>query len=92
MENVLLHDVQPCPLPSLWRMRTKRAAETITTITNKMWPFADIEAGVLVLNEKYQGNLSFTIKFRTPEGGKIMMRLVELFFFRSDNNNDNEIF
>jgi hypothetical protein len=38
-----------------------------------MWPYADIEAGVLVLNGKYLGNLSFTTKFRTPEGGKIMI-------------------
>ena len=63
----------PCPSlysPSLLRRRRRAAGGgPVYGPVPDLWPYSEITAGVLVLNNGNQGPLSDTITFNTPEGG-----------------------
>jgi len=55
------------------RLRYRRSDEQLFTgSTSKLWPFSEITAGVIVLNGAKEGDISNTVTFDTPQGGKII--------------------
>lgn len=46
------------------------AEAVVEILTNRLWPYSTITAGVLVLSGTKQGQLSDAIEFTTPEGGQ----------------------
>lgn len=71
-EDVLLKSVDECSLidEEGWRRkRDTKKDEVVKGHTDKLWPFSDITAGVMVLNGAYRtGPISTTSQFTTPEG------------------------
>ena len=70
-EDVIIHSWNPCPLyerePGIMKREAKKL---VRGHTSKLWPYSKITAGVLVMNAGQNGQLSDTITFETPEGGK----------------------
>ena len=55
-------------------VKSRRIGATVVSgQTERLWPYTNITAGVLVMNGGRMGNLSNTITFETPEGGKQSM-------------------
>ena len=70
VEDVILRSWEPCStLPSNRRgRRSSGDGKSVTAHTNRLWPYSEITAGVLVLNAGTSGKLGDTINFTTPEG------------------------
>jgi len=47
-----------------------------TGSTSKLWPFSEITAGVVVLNGAEEGDISNTVTFDTPQGGKLISSVI----------------
>ena len=61
-----------CPVLSTWTPDRKRRdvqSQPVIAEVDNLWPYSEITAGVLVLNQGNEGTLSSTITFVTPEGG-----------------------
>ena len=79
--------VDPCPALNIVteqrrRRRRQSRGSTVYGAVDDLWPYSLIRAGVLVLNYGSQGQLSDTIDFKTPEGGRIQGRSQDLFLPR----------
>jgi len=57
------------------RRRRRARSGDVSGAVDDLWPYSTIRAGVLVLNQGSQGELSDTIDFDTPEGGTVTPRL-----------------
>jgi len=84
-EDIILHKWSPCHEPTdadeERRWRYKRSDdELFTGSSSKLWPFSEITAGVVVLNGAKEGDISNTVTFDTPQGGKIIVVAVLLIF------------
>jgi len=68
-EDIILDSWERCPVARFPPSRRRRSQpESVHGYTDRLWPYSQITAGVLVLNGGHGGNLSDTVEFNTPEG------------------------
>jgi len=70
-EDLILRSVIRCPLKEAVksRARLKRDVKIVRGQTNRLWPYTDVSAAVMVLNSARQGPPSAIVNFHTKQDG-----------------------
>jgi len=68
--ELIQNDFDPCPDYTNTRKRRQADGDLVTGQVPDLWPYSQLQAGVLVLNGAKSGALGDIIDFTTPEGCK----------------------
>jgi len=71
---ILRPPANACPALNIFPEQRRRRQSSEEGFVDNLWPYSTIRAGVLVLNQGSQGELSDTIDFDSPEGGTVRHR------------------